>query len=54
MDVDQGHILLSFLWLEVAKRVVEKAIQIYELTPEQGAALKKVFLRPGDYSVHTL
>ena len=50
-DVEQGRILLSFIWYEVARRVVEKAIQVYELTPEQAAAVNKVFLRPGDYTV---
>jgi len=49
--VAQGTILLSFVWYEVARRVVEKAIQVYELSPEQATAVKKVFLRPGDYTV---
>jgi hypothetical protein len=46
-----GAAILSFVWFDVAKRVVETAIKVYNVTPEQTAALKKVFLRPGDYRV---
>jgi len=49
--MDEGKIMLSFVWFEVAKRVVQRAIEIYELTPEQAAAIKKVFLRPNDYII---
>jgi hypothetical protein len=50
-EMDEGKIMLSFVWFEVAKRVVQRAIEIYELTPEQAAAIKKVFLRPNDYII---
>ena len=46
-----GAGLLSFVWFEVAKGVVKRAIEIYGLTEEQAAALRTVFLRPGDYSI---
>ena len=46
-----GTALLSYVWFQVAQRTVETAIRIYECTPEQAAALRKVFLRPGDYTV---
>lgn len=46
-----GAGLLSFVWFEVAKGVVKRAIDIYGLTEEQAAALRTVFLRPGDYSI---
>ena len=46
-----GTVILSFLWFDVARRVVETAIRVYELTPEQAAAVKTVFLRPNDYTV---
>jgi hypothetical protein len=49
--MDEGKIILSFVWFEVAKRVVQRAIEIYELTPEQAAAITKVFLRPNDYII---
>ncbi len=46
-----GTVLLSFLWFDVARRVVETAIRVYDLSPEQAAAVKAVFLRPNDYTV---
>jgi hypothetical protein len=46
-----GSALLSFMWFNIAKRVVEKAAIIYELNEDQVAALRKVFLRPNDYTV---
>ena len=49
----EGSAVLSFVWFEVAKRVVETAIRVYELTPEQIVAVKKVFLRAGDYLVES-
>ena len=47
----EGCMILSFMWMEVARRVVETAIRVYECDAEQAAALRKVFLRPGDYTV---
>ncbi len=46
-----GAAFLSFVWFQVAQRTVETAIQVYGCTPEQAAALKKVFLRAGDYTM---
>lgn len=50
-DVKEGAAILSYVWFQVAERVVEAAIRVYGVTPEQAAALKKVFLRSGDYCV---
>ncbi len=47
----EGAALLSVVWFQVAKQTVETAIRVYECSPEQAAALRKVFLRPGDYTV---
>jgi hypothetical protein len=47
----RGEALLSFMWYNIAKRVVEKAGVVYELNDEQMVALRKVFLRPNDYYV---
>ena len=46
-----GSAFLSFVWFQIAQRTVETAIKVYGCSPEQAAALKKVFLRPGDYTV---
>jgi hypothetical protein len=53
-ELREGSALISFMWFEVAKRIVQKAIHIYECTPEQAEALKKVFLRSNDYTVQTI
>ena len=53
-DLREGSALLSFMWFEVAKKIVQKAIHIYECTPEQAEALKKVFLRSNDYRVEAI
>ena len=47
----EGTAFLSHVWFSVATQVVETAIRVYGLSGEQGAALKKVFLRPNDYIV---
>jgi hypothetical protein len=46
-----GTSVLSVAWFQIAQKIVEKAVRIYELDEEQTAALKKVFLRPNDYGV---
>ncbi len=46
-----GSALLSVVWFQVAQRTVETAIQVYGCTQEQAVALRKVFLRPGDYRI---
>ncbi len=46
-----GSALLSFVWFEVAKGIIERAIEVYGLTDEQAAAIRTVFLRPNDFRV---
>jgi len=46
-----GSAILGTAWLIIATRLVEEAVALCEATPEQAAALKAVFLRPGDYVV---
>jgi hypothetical protein len=42
---------IRYLWYTIAQKVVEKAIQIYELDKEQANALRKVYLKPNHYIV---
>ncbi len=51
MDSVLGGSLLSVVWYEVAKSIVNRAVEVYGLTEEQAAALRTVFLRPSDYRV---
>ena len=37
------------LWYSVAQKVVNKAIEVYELDEKQADALKKVYLKPNHY-----
>jgi hypothetical protein len=46
-----GSALLSFVWFEVAKGIVKRAIEVYGLTEEQAEAIRTVFLRPNDFRV---
>jgi hypothetical protein len=49
--VTEGTRFLATLWLEIATRIVELAVEIYELAPEQAAALRNAFLRRVQYTV---
>ena len=44
-----GNSLLSLAWYQIAQKIVEKAVRLYDLDDEQALALKKVFLRVNDY-----
>jgi hypothetical protein len=39
-----GINVIELLWSEMARKIVEKAVHIYQLSPEQATALRKVFL----------
>ena len=44
-----GLEFFRILWLRVAEKVVNKAIEVYELNSQQAEALKKAFLKPNHY-----
>ena len=37
------------VWFLLAKKVVEKAVEVYKLDPEQANALRKIYLKPNHY-----
>ena len=51
-DYKVGYAMTSFIWFSVAKQVVETAGAVYKCDPEQLEALKRVYLRVGDYSIN--
>ena len=46
-----GTSFLETLWFSYASRIVEKAIQIYQLDEEAAATLREKYLKRGDYVV---
>jgi hypothetical protein len=41
----EGANFIALLWSEIAEKVVHTAARVYELSPEQEAALKRAFRR---------
>ena len=39
-----GLNFIELVWSDMARKVVEKAVEVYELTGEQAAAVRKAFL----------
>jgi len=46
-----GSNFLAIIWEEVARKVVEMAVHIYDLTSEQADALRITFIRRAQYMV---
>ncbi len=46
-----GTQFLEMFWYFVADRIVNKAIDYYHLDKDRGEALRRVYLRPGDYVI---
>lgn len=49
-----GANFLGAVWEDVARRIVELAIQVYELSPEVAEALRTAFLRRTPYLVQPM
>ena len=52
MDLNRTDIGLEYfriLWIRIAEKVVDKAINVYQLDNDQAEALKKAFLKPNHY-----
>jgi hypothetical protein len=39
-----GINMIELLWSEMARKIVDKAVHVYRLTPEEAGALRKAFL----------
>lgn len=49
--VEDGRFFLETVWLRVAFEVIETAIRVYKLEPDEANALREVFGQPRLYSV---
>ena len=49
--IAEGAEIVQSMWYGLAIQIVNMAIRIYNLNPEQAKALKDIYLRPNDYSV---
>jgi hypothetical protein len=49
--VSKGVKFLALIWSEIAAKVVEEAVRVYELSPDQAAAVREAFLRRVQYDV---
>jgi hypothetical protein len=47
----RGTQLLEQLWWSLAKRIIQKAGDLYKWDDEQWRTVTEVFLRPNDYKV---
>ena len=51
---EEGLYILHCLWLSYARKVIEKAIRVYELDDKAAAALHEQFLKPGSYKIRLI
>lgn len=50
-EVEEGVSLIESTWYLLAVKLVELAIQVYKVPPEEAKALKDVFLKQNEYYV---
>ena len=50
-NIQYGAGCLGLVWENVAKKIVEEAIRVYNLSEEQAEALRAVFLKRGTYCI---
>lgn len=47
--IQDGLDIISLMWQETAFKIIELAIQVYNLNKEQADAIKDIYYRPNDY-----
>jgi hypothetical protein len=52
--MDTGKKMLSMVWRRTAERIVEEAVRVYRLSPEQAAALRSAFGSRIQYTVEAV
>lgn len=50
-EVEEGIALIESTWYLLAVKIVELAIQVYKVPPQEANALKDVFLKQNEYFV---
>jgi hypothetical protein len=50
-NLEAGTTFIETLWFSYASRIIDKAIQVYQLDEEQAGSLKEKFLKRGDFAV---
>ena len=50
-NLEAGTTFIETLWFSYASRIIDKAIQAYQLDEEQAGAIKEKFLKRGDFAV---
>ena len=53
-EIDYGAGCLGIIWENIAIKIVNEAIRVYNATPEQAEALKQSFLKKGLYKIEIL
>ena len=51
---EEGRYILHCLWLSYARKVIEKAIRVYELDDKAALSLHEQFLKPGSYKIRLI
>ena len=53
-DFQLAQKVLYDLWYEYAERLLERVIEVCDLTEEQASALRQIYLRPNGFAVEVV
>ena len=51
---EEGRYILHCLWISYARKIIDKAIRVYELDDKEALALHEQFLKPGSYKIRLI